>query len=316
MLIVALPSEDLGPLLVMDAVARVRRQEGLPATPAAQPPLPSLGLLTARPLADPLPKPDERSLKVPQAWLASLSLPGWIELGEITQVGADWSVAVGTTVKGHDSVLCCGPAQAGDALQLIPSLLSEWGGPLPTAVIPTKELWPAHALDLARQHLTVDSLRLAMAAEDVRKFHILDNPWEAWFDLVLSPDSLPPYTNGDREFHAELQRLWDDAQEHRNPQTFSLKRQVQVLEELALRGLHFAERHAEPNLAATSLAVFARLAEPIMPELASALADCLGTTLKADPECRPLQNVTLKPLATHLSTRQDALALQVSRIRG
>lgn len=260
-------------------------------------------------------------LKVPQAWLASLSLPGWIELKETTHVGSDSSNfelerAVGTTIKGHDSILCCGPAQTEAALHLIPALLAEWGGPYPTAVIPTKELWPAPGLDLAYRHLSTDSLRLGMAAEDTQRFHILDNPWSSWFDLVLTPEALPPYTNGDHDFHRELQRLWDDAQEHRNPQTFSLKRQVQVLEELALRGLHFAERHDEPNLAATSLAVFARLAEPIMPELASALADCLGTTLKADPECRPLQNVTLKPLLTHLSTRQDALALQVSRIRG
>lgn len=242
---------------------------------------------------------------------------------------------------------CFGSDNAWYYLTLLPAMALALEVPLPTQLLTNRFLQldgskfstsRRHAIwgDEARQFLSADSIRLNLAADrpetDETNFTLegmatrTELGWDHWFETVLTwADRVPPasksWTNAEKAFHRELQRLWLEADEHRDPASFSLKRQVQVLEELALRGQRFAEQHRESGsdtalaLAVTSLGVFARLAEPIMPELGTALADCTGMALVADTTCSlATPGTPLKPLEVTLATKAQVAALKASRL--
>jgi len=242
---------------------------------------------------------------------------------------------------------CFGSDNAWYYLTLLPAMALALEVPLPRQLLTNRCLQldgskfstsRRHAIwgDEARQFLSADSIRLSLAADrpetEETNFTLerlaerTDLRWDRWFELVLSWGKSvcaagTTWTATERAFHRELQRLWLEAEEHRDPATFSLRRQVQVLEELALRGQRFAEQHRDSGsdtaqaLAVTSLGVFARLAEPIMPELGAALSECTGMALVADTTCSlATPGTPLKPLEVTLASRAQVAALKASRL--
>lgn len=134
--------------------------------------------------------------------------------------------------------------------------------------------------------------------------------WTDWWASVdrLGLECYPEtseWSDEDRRFHKSLVALWKRSLPFRRPESFSMLGQVARLDELAELASNF---RGQKPLAYLAVGLFARLAEPIMPQLGAALSAATGMPLVDDPTC------SLPPAGTSVGTFQGVDLGRVDQI--
>ena len=146
--------------------------------------------------------------------------------------------------------------------------------------------------------------------------------WQQWWagvgELGLSsyPNSEKAWTEAQSAYHRSLIKLWKDALPARELRDFSLKKQVESLDRLVEVSENFqADDDQGQALSCLAVGIFARLCEPIMPDLAARLSKAVGVRLVADATCSlPTPGTPIKDLSSiTLGTTAQIDELQHSR---
>lgn len=206
-------------------------------------------------------------------------------------------------------VYACSCHDAWYFLTLIPAVLMAESArqPLARALVTTRSMVGPEGLGLpaheALAQMPADFLRLCLVSarpesEDTdltlaRMERVLNryaSPWQQWWHSLdrqfqrveyVLPVS-PKWEEFDTGIYRDLGRLWRSAHRCRQPENFSLRQQLEVVHEVARLGSLLVVGHSPLDLSCLALAVFARLAEPIIPQCAEALSRAIGMPLVHD----------------------------------
>lgn len=192
-------------------------------------------------------------------------------------------------------------------------------------------IWGEEAL----QFLSADVIRLGLASvrpESEESDFTLEGlketlksrglRWQTWWQSVGRlglqeyPSSVSPWTEEEKTFHSKLVRIWKAALPAREAAGFSLRIQLERLDELVDLAESFQPQGATGGaLANLAVGIFARLCEPVMPGIARQLSQAVGVRLVADATCSlPTPGTAVESISKiELGNLQQVESLKQSR---